>query len=107
MKTDLALSPSNEKLRFMREKSFLILVLSFGFLGLQLGLANATTFLELQSTYLGDGWFQYKMSVMNDPFFREADITGFGMPFTNQARVGTNSSEWINKSTNGYSSWSF
>jgi hypothetical protein len=41
-----------------------------------LGLGNclATTFLQFDSTYLGDGWFQYHLEVMKDPFFTSATI---------------------------------
>ena len=65
----------------------------------------ATTFLELQSTYLGNGWFQYQMSVKNDPFFTEADIGNLNINFTNQTDRGTNSDNWTNAFSNTYSTW--
>ena len=68
--------------------------------------ARATTFLELQSTYLGDGWFQYRMSVMNDPFFTEADIPILSFIFTNQIDQSTTSTNWVNSHwTNATSDW--
>jgi hypothetical protein len=75
-----------------------------------LGLENsfATTFLQFDSTYLGDGWFQYRMQVMNDPFFIEADITDLQIHFTNQIDHSTSSQNWTNSSSgNSYSDWSF
>jgi hypothetical protein len=72
------------------------------------GTAQATTFLEWQSTYLGDGWFQYQMSVMNDPFFTEADITWAGINFTNQIDQSGDSTNWsyVGRSE-PFSGWSF
>ncbi|MGA2180079.1 MAG: hypothetical protein ABSH15_10920 [Verrucomicrobiota bacterium] len=75
-----------------------------------LGLGNsfATTFLQFDSTYLGDGWFQYRMQVMNDPFFTEADIIGLQINFTNQIDQSTDSQNWTNyDSDNAYSCWFF
>jgi hypothetical protein len=72
------------------------------------GTAEATTFLRLQSTFLGDGWFQYQMSVMNDPFFTEADITWAGINFTNEIDQIEDSTNWIYAGRNEpYSSWLF
>lgn len=77
---------------------------------LGLGSANATTFLELQSTYLGKGWFQYQMTVLNDPFFTEADVTELSFTFTNQIDQSVDSTNWINSNltnsySNSYSMW--
>ncbi len=73
-----------------------------------MGTTRATTFLELQSTYLGDGWFQYRMNVMNDPFFTQSDVPGIQIGFTNQIDHSTTATNWFNTdSTNAYSSWSF
>lgn len=69
---------------------------------------RATTFLELQSTYLGDGWFQYQMSVLNDPFFTEADITGLQVNFSNEIDQQGGSDGWSNTgSDSAGSSWAF
>lgn len=75
---------------------------------LVLGTAKGTTFLTLQSTYLGDGWFQYKMDVANDPFFTEADITGLNITFTNQIDQSGDSTNWSYVGRNEpYSDWAF
>ncbi len=72
------------------------------------GVARATTFLELQSTYLGDGWFRYQMNVKNDPFFTQSYVPGIQIGFTNQVNQNTVSANWVNTdSANAYSSWSF
>jgi hypothetical protein len=66
---------------------------------------RATTFLTLQSTYLGSGWFQYQMNVQDDPFFSEADIDGLFFNFTNQVDQSCDSTNWVYDTTN--LDWSF
>ena len=85
------------------QKVFCLLAL----IGLDPLSARATTFLQFQSTYLGDGWFKYHVAMMNDPFFYEADLTGFEIAFTNQVdQVGT--VDWFNDTyTNSGTSWQF
>ncbi|MGA3163080.1 MAG: hypothetical protein ABSD77_02620 [Verrucomicrobiota bacterium] len=69
---------------------------------------NATTFLRLQSTYLGDGWFQYEMDVLNDPFFSEADITDLRITSSNEIDHSTDSTNWVNYNWDNSSSyWHF
>ena len=95
---------------FMGRKTTLGLPWLLGLLWLGLGAANATTFLQLQSTYLGDGWFQYQMSVLNDPFFTEADVTGLQINFTNQIDQSNGAQGWGNidfDSSYSVSSWAF
>lgn len=87
-------------------KLFLPLVLVMLHLGL--GNVRATTFLQLQSTALGDGWFQYQLQVMNDPFFTEADITWLGIGFTNQIDQSSGSTNWSQVGKDDfYSQWAF
>jgi len=82
---------------FRKLRLLLLLLALFGY-----GIAKATTFLTLQSTYLGDGWFQYQMNVMNDPFFAEADITGLGINFTNQIDQTDGTAGWSYQGTNDW-----
>lgn len=51
----------------MRKRRGRGLSLLLGLFWLGPGIAGATTFLTLQSTYLGDGWFQYQMSQAAKP----------------------------------------
>jgi len=69
------------------------------------GTTQATTFLTLQSTYLGAGWFQYQMNVLNDPFFAEADITGFGISFTNALAEGPLPTGWVDEEGGAGAEW--
>jgi len=60
------------------------------------GKGFATTFLELDSSYVGDGWFQYRMQLMKDPFFSEAYVTELVVNFTNQVDCQTSPQDWTN-----------
>jgi len=81
----------------------MLAVLSLGVLT-----ARATTFLQFQSTYLGDGWFQYQMSVLDDPYFSEADITGLTVYFPGEIGSSTTSTNWSETdSEDAGSTWSF
>jgi len=92
----------------VEKKSKLRLSLVLALLWLGSGIASATTFLQLQSTYLGGGWFQYQMTVFNDPFFTEADITELDFNFTNQINWSGGAQDWVYISSSyGYSAWSF
>lgn len=66
------------------------------------GVARATTFLTFQSTYLGNGWFQYQMNVMDDPFFTEADITGVSLNFTSQIDQVAGTNDWVYQGSDGW-----
>jgi hypothetical protein len=90
----------------MNQKSKRGLLMLLALLGLGLGTAQATTFLQFQSTYLGSGWFQYQMNVLNDPFFTEADITSLNINFTNEVNSSTDSTNWVNSDSSIGSTWS-
>lgn len=57
---------------------------------------------------LGDGWFQYDVKVLYDPFFLEADLTQFAINITNgvDIELGTMPTNW-NATPNLTASWSF
>jgi hypothetical protein len=65
------------------------------------GRTQAITFETVESTYLGDGWFQYDVKVFYDPFFLEADLVEFGIIMTNgvDAESGATPANW-NTTTN-------
>jgi len=95
--------------KFTMMKTKIALSLLLGWLGLPgFQTAHATTFLQFQSTALGNGWFQYQMSVMNDPFFTKADITGLSINFNNQITQSGDGTNWgYSGEANGYSNWGF
>ena len=95
--------------RLTMMKTKIVTTLLAGWLGvLGFETARATTFLQFQSTALGNGWFQYQMSVMDDPFFTVADITGLSINFTNQIEQSGDGTNWgFNGNANGYSDWNF
>jgi len=51
------------------------------------GRTRATTFETVQSSYLGDGWFQYDVKMFVDPYFLEQDLVQFAIIMTNGVDV--------------------
>ncbi len=68
----------------------------------------AITFETVNSTYLGNGWFQYDVKVFYDPFFLEADMTDFGIEMTNGVDVdyGADPTNWASEPTN-HAFWTY
>lgn len=50
--------------------------------------------IELESTYLGDGWFKYRLKTVNDPFFLFFDLGSLGVVFTNRVEYGPFPEDW-------------
>jgi hypothetical protein len=69
------------------------------------GRAQASTFETIESSYLGNGWFQYDVKMFYDPFFLEADLTQFSVNVTNgvDIELGANPANW--NSTANVASW--
>lgn len=63
-------------------------------------LAPAASLFEVESAYLGDGWFQYRVKTVGDPLFPVVDVTSFGVPFASRVQYGANPALWISDSTN-------
>lgn len=60
---------------------------------------------ELESTYLGDGWFQYRLRTINDPFFWFFDVTGLGIyHFSELVELGPATVQWQSRTFAGSSS---
>ncbi len=73
-----------------------------------LGTAGATTFLELQSSYMGGGWFQYRLKAFNDPFFTQGIVAGAQIGFTSEIDHTAVSTNWDQTGyDNTYTSWAF
>jgi hypothetical protein len=83
-----------------------ILTAALGFL-VFCGKTRATTFLEVESAYLGDGWFSYRVKVCNDPFVWQAGLGSFGLMVTNFIENGAPPNEWTNSTAAGSGSWNY
>jgi hypothetical protein len=83
------------------------LSLLLGVFLLEPGNSRATTFLKFDSSYLGDGWFQYHLQMMDDPFFTEVDIGGLQLNFADQIDQSTNLLNWTNVAAPYGSLWTF
>jgi hypothetical protein len=56
----------------------------------------ADSFLELESSALGDGWFQYRLKTFDDSFFTHDDVLKIMIdPFTNRLDYGA-TLDWTN-----------
>jgi hypothetical protein len=62
-------------------------------------ITHATTFLQIESAYLGDGLFSYRLNLLNDPFVGEALVNSFGFTVTNLATTGAPPTDWTNSVT--------
>lgn len=62
------------------------------------GRTLANTFETVESTDLGNGWFQYDVKLFYDPFFLDADISQFAVGITNGVDItdGTTPNNWVN-----------
>ncbi len=71
--------------------------------------SEARNFAELESTYLGDGWFQYRFKTLNDPFFLYVDVGGLYTTFTNRVEYGDAPSHCTNAVDQGanYAGWNY
>ena len=81
-------------------------------LGILLGLLAWAVHAErspvaFESTYLGDGWFEYSVVTTDDPFFLFLDITGAGVRFGPAVEGGPTPAQWTNLVHTNYISWSF
>lgn len=68
-------------------------------LSLTAALSFGASLFELESTYLGDGWFRYRVKAVPDQFFHELELTSFGLPFTNRTDYGELPAKWISESS--------
>jgi len=65
--------------------------------------------MELESAYLGDGWFQYRLAKPANPTYWSVDISSFGVTITNMVEYGPEPVDWTNRLDSGthWASWDF
>src|SRR5438045_2042493 len=71
------------------------------------GRTQASTFETVESTDLGDGWFQYDVKIYDDPFFRVVALMQFEITITNGVDVqyGADPANW--SSTTNTAIWKY
>lgn len=83
------------------------IVALFGFVSI----CSAGTSIELQSSYLGDGWFRYRMKTLPEPFLRHLDVQGFGFNGLSTGwpgyEYGTPPVDWQSGPTNHLPVWNY
>jgi hypothetical protein len=57
------------------------------------GSLRAADFLRMESSYLGDGWFEYRVTLVEDPFY-EASIGAISMSFPGRTEYGADPEHW-------------
>jgi hypothetical protein len=63
--------------------------------GLVLQQAATASMFEVESTYVGDGWFSYRVKTIGDPRFTVVTLKTLNLPvFLNRVQYGTNSPSW-------------
>jgi hypothetical protein len=68
--------------------------------------ATSATFVELESTSLGDGWFQYRVKMFPESFFQQQELFGGGTgSFTNRTETGPVANGWEFASTDLHSAF--
>jgi hypothetical protein len=73
---------------------------------------SGTTCIELQSTYLGDGWFRYRMKSLPEPFLLHVDIQGLylgGASTSGQSDYvyGESPLDWQNEAASQFPGWRY
>ncbi len=68
----------------------------------QSGISGRHTWLEVESQYTGDGWFEYRLGSLPSPLFTSVHIPAFSIESTNFVQMGTSPANWY---FNGYHGW--
>jgi hypothetical protein len=58
------------------------------------GTVRAADFLRMESSYLGDGWFQYRVTLVEDPFYEAASIGAISVSFPGRTEYGEDPTHW-------------
>lgn len=63
--------------------------------------------LTLESTYLGEGMFRYRIHTSDDPFFNYLDVLGLGIDGVTATNLGVNPPRWSSNLQPASVSWNF
>lgn len=77
-----------------RMKRRLIILLALGCLVFGAPSLQAADFLRMESSYLGNGWFQYRVTLADDPYFEAASISAFSISFPGRTEYGVGPADW-------------
>lgn len=77
------------------------------FFALSTGRLLAGEAFSARSTYLGNGWFQYDVTLHKDPYFKSASIGEVTVLFTNSTAFGEDPLNWSNAHDQGYADWKY
>ena len=70
--------------------------------------AGAADFLQVESSYIGDGWFQYRVKLEKDAYYEGAQIGALSVPCAGRTEYGVDPTDWSsNSSVADQAFWSF
>jgi hypothetical protein len=70
-----------------------------------IGNSTAQTWLEVESTYLGDGSFHYRIGSRSSPIIKDLLVGGFGVTFTNTIQLAPSPAGWTNNVGAVFPNW--
>jgi hypothetical protein len=56
---------------------------------------QAADFIRMESSYLGDGWFEYRVTMVDDPYYETASIGAVSIAFPGRTDYGTDPADWV------------
>lgn len=56
---------------------------------------RAADFLRMESAYLGDGWFEYRVRLVDDPFYETASLGAISVSFPGRVEYGVDPAGWL------------
>jgi hypothetical protein len=56
---------------------------------------QAADFIRMESSYLGGGWFEYRVTMVNDPYYETATIGAVSIAFPGRTDYGTDPADWV------------
>ena len=77
-----------------RNKGRLKWLLLIGGMLLVGGPLHAADALRMESSYLGAGWFQYRVTMADDPFYEAASISALSISFPGRVEYGADPVDW-------------
>ena len=55
----------------------------------------AADFIRMESSYLGEGWFEYRVTMENDPYYEASSIGAVSIAFPGRTDYGTDPADWV------------
>ena len=91
-----------------RLKKYLFRLLLIGALLTGGSSLQAADFVRIESSYLGDGWFEYRVTMVDDPYYETATIGAVSIAFPGRSEYGTDPADWVSDGASAdRANWNF